>query len=220
VTHPDAVAVIREHCNAIGAGFLDARLAALPKVVRLSLEGAHQRHNARVATAAFEELARSVGRPVEPRAIRRGLETARWAGRLQLIPGSPSILLDGAHNPASAEVLGAHLAARSGAKPVLLFGAMADKDIPGILGPLAPHVASVVATQPPVLRAAESRDVAAAGRALGLPVSVETETGAALEAARAQAGPAGVVLVAGSLYLVGAVLSRLEAAGAPGPVSM
>ena len=135
---------------------------------------------------------------------------------MQLIPGSPSILLDGAHNPASAEVLAAHLASWTGAKPVLLFGAMADKDIPGILGPLAPYIASVVATRPPVLRAAESGDVAAAGRALGLPVSIETETGAALETARAQAGPDGVVLVAGSLYLVGAVLSALEGAGAPG----
>jgi dihydrofolate synthase/folylpolyglutamate synthase len=139
---------------------------------------------------------------------------------LQLVPGSPPILLDGAHNIAAAEALGAHLALRGGPKPVLLFGAMADKDIPGILAPLAPYVASVIATKPPVLRAAESRDVAAAARSLGLPAGAEPEPEAALEKARALAGPGGLVLVSGSLYLVGYVLAALEGAGAPGPVSM
>lgn len=220
VVQPEAVAVIRERCDAIGARFVDARSAQLPSGVRLSLNGAHQRDNARVAVIAFEELARAIGFPVHAREIRQGLETARWGGRLQLIPGSPAILLDGAHNAAAAEVLGAHLALRAGPKPVLLFGAMADKDVPGILGPLAPYVASVVATRPPVLRAAECRDVAAAARALGLPAGAETDIVAALEKARALAGPGGLVLVAGSLYLVGAVLTVLQGPGAPGPVSM
>ena len=220
VAQREAVAVIRERCDAIGARFVDARSAPLPSGVRLSLNGAHQRDNARVAAVTFEELVRSIGLPAGAREIRQGLENARWDGRLQLVPGSPAILLDGAHNAAAAEVLGGHLALRAGPKPVLLFGAMADKDIPGILGPLAPYVASVVATRPPVLRGADCRDVAAAARALGLPAGAEADLGAALERARALAGPGGLVLVAGSLYLVGAVLTALEGAGAPGPVSM
>jgi dihydrofolate synthase/folylpolyglutamate synthase len=173
-----------------------------------------------VAVVAFEELARAAGRTAEPLAMRRGLETARWDGRLQLVPGSPAILLDGAHNPASAKVLGAYLATRAGPKPVLLFGAMSDKDIPGILAPLAPHVASVIATRPPVTRAADIRDVASAARAIGIRAGTEPEIAPALARARAEAGPEGVVVVAGSLYLVGAVLSALEGAGAPGPVPM
>jgi dihydrofolate synthase/folylpolyglutamate synthase len=102
----------------------------------------------------------------------------------------------------------------------LLFAAMADKDIGGILAPLAPHVASVVATQPDVLRAAESGDIAGAARALGLPCGIEPEAARALERARSLAGPGGLVLVAGSLYLVGAVAAALEGGAAPGPVSM
>ena len=152
VRQPDAVAVIRRHCEAIGAPIRRRGLRTAPAGVRLALDGTHQRDNARVAVAAFEEFARAIGMSLDPRAIRRGLETARWHGRLQLVPGSPSILLDGAHNAAGAEALGASSGAYAGdPSPFCCSRAMADKDIPGILAPLAPHVASVVATQRPVL---------------------------------------------------------------------
>jgi len=220
VAQPEAVAVLQERCDAVGARFVDARATPLPSGVRLSLDGTHQRGNARVAVAAFEAFAEAIGIPVDPRAVRRGLETARWPGRLQLVPGAPSILLDGAHNAAGAEALAGHLALRGGPKPVLLFAAMADKDVPGILAPLAPYIASIVATHAGVPRAAECRDLASAARALGLPAGSEAEPSRALERARTLAGPGGVVLVAGSLYLVGAVLSVLEGGSPPGPVSM
>jgi dihydrofolate synthase / folylpolyglutamate synthase len=220
VAKPEAVAVIRERCDALGASFIDGRSTPLPSGVRLSLDGAHQRDNARVAVVTFQEFARAIDLPVDPQAVRRGLETARWPGRLQLVAGSPSILLDGAHNAAGAESLAAHLALRGGPKPVLLFAAMADKDVAGILAPLASHVASVVATKPDVLRAAGAGELAAAARALGLPAGSETTPAHALAKARALAGPGGLVLVAGSLYLVGEVLALLDGGVAPGPVSM
>ncbi len=220
VVQRDVVAVVRARCEALGATLLDARSIHLPSGVRLTLDGGHQRGNARVAVAAFESFSRALGRVSDSRAIRHGLETARWPGRLQLIPGAPSILLDGAHNAAGAEALAAHLALRSGPKPVLLFAAMAGKDVASVLGPLVPHVAAVVATRPAVLRAAESLDLAAVARACGLPAGAEPDTMRALEKARALAGPGGLVLVAGSLYLVGAVLTLLEGGTPPGPVSM
>ena len=220
VVQPDVIAVLRAQCDAIGATLIDARAAKLPSGVRLSLDGTHQRDNARVAVATFEAFSREIGHAPDPLAKRNGLEAARWPGRLQLIPGAPSILLDGAHNVAGAEALAAHLALRGGPKPVLLFAAMADKDLAGILGPLVPHVTSVVATQPGVARAADSRDVATTARALGLPAGAETEPARALEKARALAGPDGLVLVAGSLYLVGAVTAVLEGGAVPGPVSL
>jgi dihydrofolate synthase/folylpolyglutamate synthase len=128
--------------------------------------------------------------------------------------------LDGAHNAAGAETLAAHLTLRGGPKPVLLFAAMAEKDVTGILAPLAPHVASVVATRTGVRRAADGAELAAAAQALGLPAGSEPGTAQALEKARALAGPGGLVLVAGSLYLVGEVAALLEGKEAPGPVSM
>jgi dihydrofolate synthase/folylpolyglutamate synthase len=220
VAQPEALSVLRERCEAVGAHFVDARTTPLPSGVRLSLDGTHQRGNARVAVSAFEAFARAIQLPIDLGAVRRGLESARWPGRLQLVPGAPSILLDGAHNAAGAEALAGHLALRGGPKPVLLFAAMADKDIPGILAPLAPHIASVVATRAGVPRSADSRGLASAARALGLPAGSEAEPARALEKARAMAGPGGLVLVAGSLYLVGTVLGVLEGGSPPGPVAM
>ncbi len=220
VVQPDVVAVLRARCDVTGATWIDAREASLPSGVRLSLDGTHQRDNARVAVATFQAFSQELGNAPDSRAMRQGLETARWPGRLQLVSGAPSILLDGAHNVAGAEALAAHLALRGGPKPVMLFAAMADKDLSGILGPLIPRVASVVATQPGVARAADSKDIAAAARALGLPAGAEPDPVRALEKARALAGPGGLVLVAGSLYLVGAVMAMLEGGAPPGPVSM
>jgi dihydrofolate synthase/folylpolyglutamate synthase len=220
VVQREAVTVLRARCEALHARFVDARGTPLPSGVRLTLHGDHQRANARVAVATFETFCREVGRQSDSSAIRHGLEAVRWPGRLQLVPGRPSILLDGAHNVAGAEALAAHLALRAGPKPVLLFAAMSDKDVAGILGPLIPHVASVVATKPDVLRAAASGDVASVARELGLSARAEIEPARALEQARNLAGVDGVVLVAGSLYLVGAVLALLEGGAPPGPVSM
>jgi len=103
---------------------------------------------------------------------------------------------------------------------VLLFGAMIDKDAAGILASLAPHVAAVVATKPRVLRAADDWQIAATAHALGLAAEIEADPACALEKARALAGPSGLVLVSGSLYLVGEVSALLSGRAAPGPVAM
>lgn len=220
VSHPEVVTVLRERSDALKATFIDARTTEIPEGVTLSLEGPHQVDNARVAIATFQQIARAIGLPLDLGGIRRGLESTRWPGRLQLVPGAPPILLDGAHNVAGSAALAAHLALRGGPRPVLVFGAMADKDIVGILAPLAPHVAAVVTAKPDVLRAAESCDIADAARTLGLATVELSEPARALEKARALAGPGGLVLVAGSLYLVGEVAALLEGGTTPGPVSM
>jgi dihydrofolate synthase/folylpolyglutamate synthase len=144
----------------------------------------------------------------------------RWPGRLQWIEGTPPLLLDGAHNAAGAAALASYLRERGGERPVLLFGAMANKDARGILEPLAPLVRAAVVTRPPVDRSADPGGIARA--AAGLPVAIETvaDPAEALARARTLAPPGGFVLVAGSLYLVGAVLALLEGVDAPGPVAL
>ena len=219
-SQPEVVAVLRRRCDELGATFIDARTTELPTGVKLSLDGEHQRDNARVAVATFDAFARAIDLPADPRTARQSLGTVRWPGRLQRIEGAPALLLDGAHNVAGAEALAAHLARSDGPKPVLLFAAMADKDIAGILAPLAPHVAGVVTTTPGVLRAADSLALAAAARAQGLVAEAEPEPARALERARALAGPRGLVLVSGSLYLVGEVATILEGRATPGPVAL
>lgn len=220
VTQPEAIAAIRERCAAVGAMYRDARETPLTEDVRLSLEGDHQRANARVAVATLEAFMKSMGWRVDAEACVRGLESARWPGRLQWIPGTPRLLLDGAHNAAGSAALAAYLAARHDVRPVLLLAAMADKDLVGILGPLAPHLEAVITTKPSVARAGDPDALVAIARDLGLDAEAREDTRSALEAARRRAGSGGIVLVAGSLYLVGEVLGIVEGSEAPGPVSM
>jgi dihydrofolate synthase/folylpolyglutamate synthase len=220
VSQPEALAVLRKHCETVGALLVDAREFELPAGVQLALEGEHQRANAQVALVAFERFAEALD--VTPAAAKslEGFAAIRWPGRLQLVPGSPPVLFDGAHNAAGAEALAAHLMKRGGPKPVLVFGAMADKDARVVLAPLVPHVASVVTTRPPVLRADDADRLAAIVRELGLEAESRTDPAEALARARSLAGDDGLVLVTGSLYLVGACLTALDGGPAPGPVSM
>lgn len=237
VRQDEAIEVLRGACREAGSPMIDAAEAALigaapdgtfavttaaARYDRLSLPlpGRHQIENARVAVVAIEELGCALGVRIEPESIRRGLRAVRWPGRLQWAGGTPPILLDGAHNPAGAAALADYLRDRGGEAPVLLFGAMADKDARRILEPLAPLTRTVIVARPPVDRAAEPGDVARA--AAGLPVAIETvaDPAAALSRARALTPPGSFVLVAGSLYLVGAILGLLEGADAPGPVAM
>lgn len=171
--------------------------------LRIPFLGAHQVENAAVAVATLDAL------HVPELAIREGLAHARWPGRLQRIPGKPTILLDGAHNPAGAQALADHLKAR-GIRPVLVFGALADKDWSAMVQTLAPHARDAIVTRVPSPRAADPQEVARAFSMNGIFGMVVDEPGHALRTAEGIAGPDGVVLVTGSLYLVGDVLARLS----------
>jgi dihydrofolate synthase / folylpolyglutamate synthase len=186
----------------------------------LPLPGRHQIENACVAIVAIEELGRALDDLPPKDAVRRGLRAVSWPGRLQWIEGDPPILLDGAHNPAGSAALAEYVRDRGGEAPVLLFGAMANKDARGILAPLAPLVRAAVVTRPPVERAADPGDVARAAAELQLPVETVADPASALARARELAPRGSFVLVAGSLYLVGAILGILRGSDAPGPVAM
>jgi dihydrofolate synthase/folylpolyglutamate synthase len=218
VTQEEALAVMREHCDAIGARLVAT--PALPPGLEPPLPGDHQRHNAAVAVAALSEAARVLGFSIRDDAVRAGLAATRWPGRLQLVAGSPSLLLDGAHNPAGSEALARHLASAGGPRPVLVFAAMQDKDVAGLIGPLLPHVGTVVATAPAVARALPPPELAARIASAGGHAEAAATSREALERARALAGPEGCVVVAGSLYLVGEVLAIVEGREARGPVAM
>ncbi|MFN2462645.1 MAG: folylpolyglutamate synthase/dihydrofolate synthase family protein [Candidatus Dormibacteria bacterium] len=190
-----------------GAGWLQP-LAGL----HTPLLGAHQAANVAVAAAAAQALRRRHGLMVEEAAIRSGIASARWPGRLELFPGPPAVLLDGGHNPAAvAAVVAAVRDLGTEGAPVLLFGAMADKDLEGMLGALP-------ADWPAVFTRVEDERAIPEGRLLELANATgrrddagEATPEAALERARARAGQGGLVLVLGSLYLAGAVRPLLAA---------
>jgi dihydrofolate synthase/folylpolyglutamate synthase len=174
------------------------------------LPGAHQRDNLVVAIRLLEE-AKEAGLPVRLSRVTEAVARTRWPGRLEWIAGDPPLLLDGAHNPAGARALAASLA--GGPPFVLVFAALADKDVRGLARELFPLASAIVLTRPRVSRAAAPAELA---RRAGPPArnarrvpGVFRALGLARRLARGR-GPGTAVVVAGSLYLVGAVKAILE----------
>ena len=203
--------------------------------VRVSLLGRHQAANVAVADAVLDALVAAGIAHVGPEARRTGYAAARWPGRLELLdlPGAgprgadAEVLLDGAHNPAGARSLAAALdelrpelrgfaggtVASASAPVTLVIGMMADKDVDGLIAALgtsrALAGARVIATAVPGARALAPEVLAARwhGAAPDADVRVAPDPAAALD--RAVATAEGPVVVAGSLYLVGAARARL-----------
>jgi dihydrofolate synthase/folylpolyglutamate synthase len=177
---------------------------------RTALLGTFQPSNALLAAAA----ARALGVGLE--AIRAGLARARWPGRFEVRrAGDRHIVLDGAHNPAGARALAASLAEWFGDTPLtLLFGAFRDKDLAGMLAPLAARARRVILTGGSNPRAAPPEMLRAhvpAG-----PERIETAPSASDALVLAGRPPRTPVLcVAGSLSLVGDVLRHTQGTDRP-----
>lgn len=167
------------------------------------VEGRHQFVNMTVALAAAEELVRG-GFDISPEAMRSGVENVHWPGRLEWMAGR-TILLDGAHNGAGAKSLAAYLQERQVADVHWIVGMKADKNSEEILRPLIPHAARLYCVEPPVEEALARTDLLAAASRAGLPAEACVTIDEALHKARQGAGRDGIVLVAGSLFLVAAV---------------
>jgi dihydrofolate synthase/folylpolyglutamate synthase len=168
--------------------------------VACGLLGVYQPGNALLAAAAARELGAD-----EP-AIRAGLRGARWPGRFQIFRRDPPVILDGAHNPAGARALAASLRAYFPGRPVIfIVGIMADKDAGGILAALRPLAARIILTASGNPRAAAPETL----RAL-LPPEVRVDIARSPRDALAAATPEDpreLVCVAGSLSLIGDVLT-------------
>ncbi len=170
-------------------------------VCRSPLLGAVQVENLAVAAVAATML----GIPRE--ALVEGARSVRWPGRLQWVEGSPPLLLDGAHNPAAMAALRSAVALLAeGRGVVAVFGAFADKQLDEMLPHLRAMAAQVVLTSIGGPRAASAADLQAMLHGQGMVVE---PVSAAVEAARELAGRSGLVVVCGSLALVGAVLGQL-----------
>jgi len=196
-----ALGVLREEAERIGARLeVVAPSAAWDDVS--PLPGAHQRANLALAAAAARLLA-----PLDAETVRRGIAAVRWPGRLDTLPraGRRPLLVDGAHNAAGAEALAAHLDASGLAGRVdLVFGALGDKAVEEMFGPLAARARRAVLVAPASPRAIPVDVLAARLGREDLPRAASLgEAVASLEEGERDAP----ILVAGSLVLAGEALA-------------
>ena len=183
-----------------------------------SLMGTFQYDNAALACTVVDCLAERL--PVSIGALHRGLQRVGLSGRFQILPGSPTWILDVAHNPQAAESLAANL--RTYACPgrlLAVFGVLSDKEVRSVVGPLLELVDSWYLTQPVDPRAMPVDDLAdlLGGSDLLRVSCAEAQVESAMAMAAASAAAGDCILVFGSFSIVEAALRRYAMLG-PAPV--
>ncbi len=178
--------------------------------VELALPGAYQLENCATVLLACRAL-QEAGVPLPEAAIRTGLKTVRWPGRMEVVAQNPTLILDGAHN-----IDGIAMLARSlplccpGRDITLVLGILGDKEYEKMTALLLPLAQNVVLTEPDNARRLPAEALEQVAAHLGRPAPWEKDPAAAVRLARKLAGPEGIVLCAGSLYLIGAIRKKLE----------
>ena len=168
----------------------------------LPLHGRYQLVNLANAVAATEAL---LGRKLDEEAVRAAVATATVPGRMEVVGTKPLVMLDGAHNADGVSVLADSLEEEyPTTRWQLVLGVMGDKNVEAMMVSLAPLVDGVVTTAPASERSVPPSQLAERiADLVDAPVLVAEEVELAIDMARAEAGPDGAVLIAGSLYLVG-----------------
>ena len=181
-------------------------------LVETPLVGRHQLRNIALAIATAEVLSHQ-GFAITPETIERGIRETRWPGRFQVIPPegtAPEYVFDVAHNPAGAWALRSALSGCYEDRPLtFVFGAMRDKaigEIAEILFPLAAHVIATRADNP---RSATPDEIREAASRTATDIEDAIDVASALDRASSLAGPRGVVVITGSIYIVGEAMRVL-----------
>lgn len=170
--------------------------------VLVALNGPHQGVNAACALAAAEAF---FGRPLDEEVVEEALATVRVPGRLEVVGRKPLMLIDGAHNVAGMEALAAALTEGFAVDgpTVAVVGMLRGRDPSAMLSAIAPiGIRTLFACAPNSPRALAPEVIAEAGRALGMDVEVAPSVSDAILAARPQVPDDGMLVVAGSLYVI------------------
>jgi len=189
---------VEERLLAVGGQAFRLRgLHATYEDLYLPLFGDYAVHNAGAGVVAVEAL---TGQPLHDETLREGLAAVQSPGRLEIVALQPSVVLDGAHNPAGAAALAEAMRESFRWERLhLVLAVSANKDLAGICAPLAPLADEAYVARNESVRSADPLDVA---DALGRPAARFGSVAEALAAARAAAAPRDIVLVTGSLFTV------------------
>jgi dihydrofolate synthase/folylpolyglutamate synthase len=182
-------------------------------LVETPLAGRHQLRNVALAIASAVELQKKGFAGITPESIECGIRETRWQGRFQVIPATttaPEIVLDVAHNPAGAWALRSALSSRYDERPLIfVFGAMRDKAIGEMTEILFPLAERVIATRPENPRAASPEEIRDAAKRMSVEIELIAEVKDAVDRAREIAGSRAIVVITGSIYLVGEAMQIL-----------
>ena len=201
---PDARAVIEQAANMARAPlkFIGEPLVGYP----VALPGRHQRHNAALAVEALHALRV----PLRVESLQFGLADTRWPGRFDRRPAH-RLILDGAHNPAGAATLVETWNDwMPGQKATLLFSALQDKDVAGLLATLRPLAARLIVCPTDSPRASTTAALAAAATTAGYPPECITMAAGLPEALELAARHQETTLVTGSLYFIGQTIAMID----------
>ncbi|RNJ26716.1 dihydropteroate synthase [Halosegnis longus] len=177
---------------------------------RLAMLGAHQAENAGVAAALARQVGDELDTDVSTDDLARGLRSAHWPGRFEVMSREPLVVLDGAHNPGSCETLTDTLGEFDYDDCHLVVGAMSDKDHAGMAAAL-PETDAVYTCRPDFARAERPEVLAESFH----DATAFDTVGAAVEAALGAAGPSDAVVVCGSLFVVSEARDRWTATATP-----
>ncbi len=177
--------------------------------VTLGLLGRHQIENCATAVAALEALADYSPVVIPVGLVKEGLESAVWPGRLQVLSRDPPVLLDGAHNPDGARVLGAALKElRKKRKVGLIWGMCDDKDALGFAKALGGQIHRCWTVPISTERSQAPEQLARIAKTEGWVAQASLLDMAMVEARDWAVREGGLVCIAGSLFLAGEVLER------------
>jgi len=180
--------------------------------VETALIGRHQLRNVALAITAAEELAKQ-GFSVTPEAIERGILETNWPGRFQVLParnGAPEYVFDVAHNPAGAWALRSTLSTcYADRRLVFVFGAMRDKAVAEIAEILFPLAEAVIVTRANNPRSATVEEIRQASVRVSTRIEDSADVAAAMVRASTLAGSSGMVVVTGSIYVVGEAMQAV-----------
>lgn len=189
-------------------------LEVMGKEIRVNfpLPGRHQLRNLALAITTAEEL-NNFGFRISANDVEKGIRATRWPARFQVMDAGEEqreVVLDVAHNPAGAWALRSALSTYYEGRPLtFIFGAMRDKAIREIAGILFPLADRVIATQAKNPRAATPEEIAELGSHAQTEILRADSVQTALERARVLAGSRGVIVITGSIYVVGEALGLL-----------
>jgi dihydrofolate synthase/folylpolyglutamate synthase len=174
---------------------------SIPKL-KVALLGEHQIKNAGLALSVVRLLNQKY--PVSEEMIRKGLETVQWPGRLEMVGENPRIVLDGAHNPGAMRTLTENIPkVFSFKKLFLIFGMMKDKQLKETFNYLIPLADKIFLTRAEYDRSADPQDLQPFLEGKNVPYGLFPALPEAIEAAEEEAGPEDLIIITGSLFIVG-----------------